>query len=162
MVGTLRSHDGAMRRSKVLISLVFLLLLAGACGDDSGGGGGTTTEPTDGGETVELDAGATEAEVAVGDTVEVDIEENASVGDDWRFAEDPDDDVLELVDERFELEGEEGCAGCGGTVTFVFEAVGEGEAAFTLANCFRCTSEGEPSETPPEPAELEFTVVVSG
>ena len=158
-----------MRRSKVLILLALLLVAAGACGDDDGGGSGSSsgsgsgTEPADDddeGEATTLDIEETEAEVAVGDTVVIELAANPSVGDDWQLQEEPDGDVLELVDE--EVGGiPEDCDGCGGTKTFTFEAVGEGVADLVVFNCYRCTSEGEPSETPPEPAEVEFTVEVS-
>jgi predicted secreted protein len=166
MGATLRSHDEAMRRSKVPICLLLLLLLAGACGDDDltdyGGDGDRDVngDPVaEEGETTTLDAEETEAQVAVGDTVVVELEENPSVGDQWQLREEPDGDVLDLEDESIEIEDD--CDGCGGTKQFTFTAVGEGETTFVLFNCYRCSSEGEPSEEPPPPAEIEFTVEVA-
>jgi predicted secreted protein len=160
-----------MRRSKVLICLVLPVLLAAACSDDYSGDGDRdvdgdpveTTEPADddaGGEEAILDLEQTDVQVAVGDTVVVELEENASVGDDWELETEPDGAVLELVAESFDSDDPE-ADGAGGTVRFEFEAVGDGGTELTFANCYRCTSDGEPSEEPPEPAEVTFSVEVT-
>ena len=143
------------------------LLLAGACGDDSltdhsgDGDRDVNGDPVeDDGETVELGLDAQEAEVAVGDMVVVTLDENQSVGDLWQVAEEPDEAVLRFVEESVEVAQPDNDGG-GGTKTFAYEAVGEGETSFVVANCYRCDSEGDSSETPPEPAEVEFTVEVT-
>jgi predicted secreted protein len=155
-----------MRRPKVLILLALLTLFAAACGDDGYGGGGDdasdttdTTEGPDDGETAVLDLDQRDVQVAVGDTVVVELEENGSIGDDWEFREEPDEGVLRFDGDDYESDDPE-AAGSGGTVRFSFEAVGDGGTQFTLYNCYRC-SDGEPSETPPEPAEVEFSVEVT-
>lgn len=145
-----------MRRPKVPILLALLLLVVAACGDD----GGEADDTEDEGETVTLTVDEPDAEVAVGDNVEIRIEENASVGDDWRVTAEPDDTVLKLADEDVEIEGD--CDGCGGTRVLTYSAESEGEATVELENCFRCDSEGNPSEEPPDPPNLTFTVEVTG
>ncbi len=148
-----------MRRPKVLILLVLLLAVV-ACGDDYGGGGDRDVNGDDlPGQTHELTVDESEADARVGDTVVIRIDENASVGDDWHVTVEPEAEVLEPAGEDFESEGD--CDGCGGTKVLSYDVVGEGEATVVLANCYRCTSDGEPSETPPEPAEVEFSVEVT-
>src|SRR5690348_4990628 len=109
---TLRGQDGRMRRPKVLILLALLLPLA-ACGDDYSGDGDRDVNGDEEGETVTLTVDEPDAEARVGDTVELRIDENASVGDDWQVTTEPSSDVLEPDGDDFESEGD--CDGCGGT-----------------------------------------------
>lgn len=141
-----------MRRPKVLISLALLLPLLAACGDDEEGG----DSGDDRSETVTLTVDEPEADVRVGDTVEIELEENVSVGDDWQVTREPSEEVLELTDEAFESEGD--CDGCGGTKVLEYEVVGEGATSIELENCFRCDSEGNSTEDPPDPANVAFSV----
>ncbi len=149
-----------MRRNPRIL-LVVVLLLAAACGDDTDDDDdqSSTDEGTE--VVVELGLDEPEAEAVVGDAVVVTLDENQSVGDLWQLAEEPDDAVLSLISDEAIGPEEEDCDGCGGTREIRFAAVGEGETSFVVANCFRCNSEGEPSEAPPEPAEVEFSVEVT-
>jgi predicted secreted protein len=144
-----------MRRPKVLFLLALPVLLA-ACSDDYSGGGGTDYGGDREGETVTLTVDEPEAEVRVGDTVELRLDENASVGDDWQVTSEPSADVLELTDEDVESEGD--CDGCGGTKVLTYEVVGEGATSIELHNCYRCDTDGNSTEEPPAPADLAFSV----
>jgi len=147
-----------MRRSKVPILLAVLLVGAAACGDDYSGDGDRDVNGDDRSETVTLTEDEPAAEASVGDTVEVRIDENASVGDDWRVTTEPSEDVLEPDGEDFESEGD--CDGCGGTKVLTYEVVGEGATSIELHNCFRCDTEGDSTEEPPAPGDLAFSVNV--
>jgi hypothetical protein len=140
-----------MRRPKVLFSLTLLLPLLAACE-------GGHINDLDEDETHVLTVDEPEAQAEVGDTVEVRIDENASVGDDWQVTSEPSDSVLVLVDEDVESEGD--CDGCGGTKVLTYEVVGEGATSIELHNCYRCDTDGNSSEDPPDPADLAFSVNV--
>jgi hypothetical protein len=157
-----------MRRTTPLALLALVPLLLAGCSDDYSGGGGrdyggdpvTTTTRGDEPAAV-LTAEDTETQLEVGETVLVELIENQSVGDLWLLAEEPDDSVLEVVSDEA-VGPEDDCDGCAGTRQIELEAVGEGETSFVVANCFRCDAERDSIETPPEPAEVEFTIEVVG
>jgi predicted secreted protein len=155
-----------MRRTTALLATSLLLLAA--CGDDYGGEGdrdvdGDPVETTEAtgtpGDAAVLTLEQTDVQVAVGDTVVIELDENPSVGDQWEVREDPDEAVLEFVEEAFAASDPE-ADGSGGVLQFVYEAVGDGGTQLTLFNCYRC-SDGEPSEEPPEPAEVTFSIEVT-
>jgi hypothetical protein len=147
-----------MRRPKVPILLALLVPLA-ACGDDYSGNGDRDYGGDPVGETVTLTVDETEAEVSVGDHVVIELDENASIGDDWQVVAESDDAVLDLVDETTESEGD--CDGCGATLRRTYTAVAAGETTLELHNCYRCDTDGNSTEEPPEPGDLTFTVEVS-
>jgi predicted secreted protein len=165
-----------MRRNLPLsLLLAVLALFTMACGDDADDDTGSTasdrgSEADEGDEDDDdeldledaprLSLDEREVEVTEGGAVILGMDENQSVGDLWQFAEEPDGSVLELVEEDFEIEDPDTDGG-GGTAYFVFEAVGDGETTFVMENCFRCNTDGESTETPPEPAEVEFRVEVT-
>ena len=145
-----------MRRPKVLILFALLPVLLAACSDDYSGDGDRDVNGDDRSQTVTLTADEPEADVRVGDTVEIQLEENASVGDDWQVTSEPSDAVLELVDDDIEVEDD--CDGCGGTRTLTYDVVGQGATSIELHNCFRCDADGNSTEEPPAPADLAFSV----
>ena len=138
--------------------LAVLTLLLAACGDDDSGDGDRDANGDDRGETITLTVDEPDAEARVGDTIELRLDENASVGDDWRVTSEPSEAVLELTGEDFESEGGDDCAGCGGTKVFTYDVVGEGATSIELHNCYRCDTEGNSTEDPPDPADLAFSV----
>jgi predicted secreted protein len=161
-----------MRRTTVPL-LALLLMGAAACSDDDGGDG----DREYGGEPVETTAPAghdepfgdgaailtlqqTDVQVTVGDDVVVQLDQNQSVGDNWEIQDQPDDVILRFVEETNAVDDPEADGG-GGTVQFIFQAVGDGHAELTVHNCFRCDTDGNSTEEPPEPAEVEFSVEVT-
>ena len=152
-----------MRRPKVPILLAALTLSLVACGDDYGGDPVETTvadDDVDVDEAAVLDLDQRDVQVDVGDTVVIQLDENASVGDDWQRTQEPDTAVLRFVEESTEATGGD-CDGCGGVRHFVYEAVGDGGTTIAAHNCYRCDTEGNSSEEPPEPADVEFSVEVT-
>jgi hypothetical protein len=57
-----------------------------------------------------------------------------------------------------EIEGD--CDGCGGTKVLTYEVVGQGATSIELHNCYRCDTEANITEDPPDPADLAFSVNV--
>ena len=111
--------------------------------------------------TVSYDAGT--ASVSDGETLRIDFGSiNPSVGDSWYLVGEPDSAVLTEIGSETDFECDE--PGCGGELTWDFEAVGQGETTLVFQYCFRsgpedCVGDNQDS-APPEPVEL--TVEVTG
>jgi predicted secreted protein len=85
-----------------------------------------------------------ELTAAVGSTVYIAIEENPSVGDDWRVLGGYDESVVSLLYEDFQSSGTEGGeAGAGGLHFFYFVALGPGSTTVEFGNCFGCFPDGD-------------------
>ncbi|MCU0268424.1 MAG: protease inhibitor I42 family protein [Acidimicrobiales bacterium] len=105
----------------------------------------------------EGDAGE-ELELVVGQRLEIRIDFNASIGDDWRLSDEGDADVLEYLGDDVELDDPE-ADGSGGTLTYAFEALAGGETSIELTKCYRGSCPDDP-DPEPETAELSFPVVI--
>lgn len=109
---------------------------------------------------VDLLAGQ-EVEANVGDRLELRVEENPSVGDDWEVAEPPDADVARIVD-RFSEGVDDDLVGAGHTEVFVLEAVGAGTTTLVLHNCFRCDDQGNtPAEDARFAVDLDYALRIT-
>ena len=116
-----------------------VLVLLASCG------GGIEVTGEDEGSTVEA---------AVGDTITLVLDSNATTGYAWHLTEDTDPDVIEVVSSDYELTDDPGLAGGGGEETWVFEAVGPGTTDVNLTYYFQDDAD-EPTE------DFGFTVVVA-
>jgi predicted secreted protein len=97
------------------------------------------------GEVVDRTDGAdVEATVTVGQTTYIAIEENPSVGDDWRVQGGYDESVIRLLYEEYVSDDPTGTeAGAGGLHFFYFVAVGPGTTTVEFGNCFGCFPDGD-------------------
>ena len=112
--------------------LVFLVVLSSACGST---------------DVASFSAGDSEIAVATSDRFRVEFEANPGVGDDWTLVGPPDAAVARLVDRRFESDAPDDVVGAPGTISFLFEATGPGEAELVFEYCYRgCGGEGEELE----------------
>ncbi|MEZ5238829.1 MAG: protease inhibitor I42 family protein [Microthrixaceae bacterium] len=93
----------------------------------------------------------------VGETFNVVIPNNPSVGDSWRISPTYDSAVVEFLYEDYESDDPTGMtAGAGGTSFFTFRAEAPGSTVITAENCFGCATSDTDAIT--ETASLEVRV----
>jgi predicted secreted protein len=97
-------------------------------------------------------------EIGQGELAVIEVEENASVGDDWQIWNAPDPSVVGIVGETFEPD-DPAADGSGGTLRILLSTLDRGETTIRLHNCFRCDAEGQSSE--PGARDLEFRIRVT-
>lgn len=137
----MRYRHGVLRGA---IAVAATVLGLGSCG----GGGAPAFGPDD--TSIAVDAGQPFAIV---------LEENPSIGDDWRLEQPPDPAVAELVSDDYESEGD--APGSGGRRVFTFTARAPGTTELVLFDCYRCGSDGVPTpENEPFSPRITYTVTV--
>lgn len=92
----------------------------------------------------------------VGDTFDIVIRQNPSVGDAWRVLPSYDTNVVKFLYEDYETD-DPMAAGSAGTSYFAFEAVATGSTTVELENCSGCDETGAGGSVT---AETSMTVVV--
>jgi len=135
----------AMRSRLLVVPVILLALLAAGC---------TSTKE------VGVDAG--EVTVEKGQTLVVDLGAvNSSIGDSWYLIETGDRAVLGEGDRNFDSDCKGGAVGCGGTLTYEFEAVGAGQTRLVFKYCYRSgptDCDPGPGRGPAEPRTITVTV----
>ena len=100
-------------------------------------------------EVVDLIAGVL-VDADVGDRLELRVEENPGIGDNWVVEQPPDEAVARIVG-RFDEGVDPDLVGADHTAVVVLEATGPGTTTLILHNCYRCDAEGD---SPPEDEQL--------
>ena len=125
-------------RLRVLLLVAALTVPAfTACGDNRGRGGGDATPDRS---VVTVKAGESTANLRVGETLRIDFGKvNSSIGDNWTVVAKPDQSVLEGPKENFrpdcQTPGE--AMGCGGKLTWEFQALKAGQADVRYQFCYQ-------------------------
>jgi len=134
-----------MRTRLLSLAVILLALLAAGC---------TSTKE------VAIDAGAVTVEK--GQTLVVRLGAvNASIGDSWYLIETGDRAVLGEGDRNFDSDCRGDAVGCGGTLTYEFEAVGTGQTRLVFQYCYRSgpkDCDPGPGRGPAEPRTITVTV----
>ena len=110
-------------------SIAVTLLALSAGGIDPAAAEGET-------EQIDLDAShnGQEIEVAVGDLLVITLESNPTTGFGWQLSEPIDEDLLALIESRYEPSEnvEQGMVGAGGTEVWTFEALTTGVTKISM------------------------------
>ena len=100
------------------------------------------------------------AEVEVGETMQISLSENPSIGDAWQVSVPPDEEVVRIVDDFYRTDDPE-LVGAGGERAFELEAVGPGKTSVVIHNCFRCDDDGNtPADVADEAVDLTYEITV--
>ena len=157
-----------MRRSvAVVVGATALAVLAvPACGTktDPAAGPTTTTGATPSGEKKVFKEDDREIHVLSGEKFGIRVDENSSIGDQWKVVSDPDPSFLEAEGDSFkpDPDADPEATGAGGQREFKYKARRAGTTTITLYNCYRCGTDGKVApENEPYAERLTFTVTVS-
>jgi len=101
-------------------------------------------------------------EVQQGQTLSVDLGKvNASIGDSWYVVESGDRAILGEPDRKYDSDCRGDEVGCGGTLSYEFEAVGAGETEVVFQYCYRSRLDAcdpGPGRGPATPQTIKVTV----
>jgi inhibitor of cysteine peptidase len=126
---------------RLLVSVVASAVLLVACSND------LTVTDEENGQTVQVE---------VGQTLVLELVENQSTGYLWNVTEEPDDRVLSLLDDDYEVDSD--AEGSGGVHTWRYEAVAPGSTSISMENYFQT----EPEKQGMDPFSIEVVVVAEG